>query len=33
MILFVSLESAMKQKTILKMQFGLGRLSEEYLLN
>ena len=27
MILFVSLESAMKQKTILKMQFGLGRLS------
>ena len=27
MILFVSLQSAMKQKTILKVQFGLGHLS------
>ena len=27
MILFVSLQSALKQKTILKVQFGLGHLS------
>ena len=27
MILFVSLQSAMKQKTILEVQFGLGHLS------
>ena len=28
MILFVPLQSAMKQKTILKVQFGLGHLSD-----
>ena len=27
MIMFASLQSAMKQKTILKVQFGLGHLS------
>ena len=27
MILFLSLQSALKQKTMLKVQFGLGHLS------